>query len=773
MAGEAIEPVQLQMLVKLVEAEESLQGRFLHPRCIGETHVVGNERQNLVRFVIGKAETAANLCSDPHSHFHMAVETDAVRGNTKSGRFAYIVQQGCPGQGDWAAGRKPIQQQERMYPHIAFRVVLRRLRHTFHLYHFRQGLDQQPGFVEQLEGAPCSPFGEHPGQLISDPFVADLAQARRQLLDCPGGRGLQCKREAGSKAHSPQHAQFVFGEALAGVPDGTDQAGIQVVHAAHHVQDRVVGWVQHHAVDGEVAALYILFRTDGEAHCIRVPAVGVGAITAEGSDFGHYLPAPRAWTADQNDAEMRAYGKRLVEQGEHLIGLRTGGNVEILRFAAQQQVTHATANEVGLVAGGAKTGNNLLCRLPCRTGCRNCHVYYYRNVSQPSQLLSVAEGANALRSGLILAIESSCDETAAAVVERGRHILSSVVASQIAIHAPYGGVVPELASREHLRNVVPVVRTALEKAGVNFADLEAIAVTEGPGLAGALLVGVAYAKSLAFALCKPLIAVNHLEGHIHAVLLAQQAALEDKRTLALVVSGGHTHLYLTRHEGESFTYRNVGATLDDAAGEAFDKVAKLLGLGYPGGPWIDALAPHGDPSSVAFTLTQVKQKAHRPGAPKDALRFPFSFSGIKTAVLRYVQIHDLYPSIERRREALAAHSTGGPTAALPLCDSRTLGLIASFQRAVVDDLKRKTFQAAEALGAESILVSGGVAANRELRERFTAEAARRGLPIAFPSVALSTDNAAMIAAAAWPRFLAGSFAPLDLTAHASLPLGYP
>jgi N6-L-threonylcarbamoyladenine synthase len=379
-------------------------------------------------------------------------------------------------------------------------------------------------------------------------------------------------------------------------------------------------------------------------------------------------------------------------------------------------------------------------------------------------------------SGLILAIESSCDETAAAVVERGRLTRSSIVASQIAVHAPYGGVVPELASREHLRNIVPVVRAALQKAGVGFRDLDAIAVTEGPGLAGALLVGVAYAKSLAFALGKPIIAVNHLEGHIHAVLLAQREMLDQadetpNRALALVVSGGHTHLYLTRKEGEHFSYRNVGATLDDAAGEAFDKVAKLLGLGYPGGPWIDALAPHGDPSAVAFTLTQVKHKAHRPSPTADAPRFAFSFSGIKTAVLRYVQIHDLYPSIERRREALAARPGAGPAAALGLCDARTLGLIASFQRAVVDDLKRKTFQAAEALGAESILVSGGVAANRELRLRFTAEAASRGLSIAFPTVALSTDNAAMIGAAAWPRFLAREFAPLDLTADSSLALG--
>jgi N6-L-threonylcarbamoyladenine synthase len=339
---------------------------------------------------------------------------------------------------------------------------------------------------------------------------------------------------------------------------------------------------------------------------------------------------------------------------------------------------------------------------------------------------------------VILGIESSCDETAAAVVDRGRDIRSSIVASQIAIHAPYGGVVPELASREHLRNIVTVVRAAMAKAGVSFADLEAIAVTEGPGLAGALLVGVAYAKSLAFALQKPLIAVNHLEGHIHAVLMGL-GETTPTRALALVVSGGHTHLYLA--QGES--YRNVGATLDDAAGEAFDKVAKLLGLGYPGGPWIDALAVHGDPTSVAFSLTQVKPKAHRPGAPVG--RFSFSFSGIKTAVLRYVQIHDLYPSIERRREALAALPMAGPAEALPLCDARTLGLIASFQRAVVEDLKRKTFQAAEALSAESILISGGVAANRELRERFTAEAQKRGMPIAFPSLALSTDNAAMIA----------------------------
>lgn len=376
--------------------------------------------------------------------------------------------------------------------------------------------------------------------------------------------------------------------------------------------------------------------------------------------------------------------------------------------------------------------------------------------------------------GIILGIESSCDETAAAVVARGREALSNIVASQIATHAPYGGVVPELASREHLRNIVPVVRAALAEAGISYGDLDAISVTCGPGLAGALMVGISYAKALAFALGKPLIAVNHLEGHIHAVLL-QQAELAAEPVplpaLALVVSGGHTHLYLARRNAESWHYTNVGRTVDDAAGEAFDKVAKLLGLGYPGGPWIDFLAAHGDPRAVPFAFAQVKHKVNRKDAHlgDPARDYLFSFSGIKTAVLRYTQTRNMRERIEARRLALGAGAT--PVDALPLCDPETLGLIASFQRAVVDNLRRKTFQAADALGAASVLVSGGVAANRELRVRFTAEAADHGVPVAFPSLALSTDNAAMIAAAAWPKFLARDFAPDDLSANPSLSLG--
>lgn len=380
------------------------------------------------------------------------------------------------------------------------------------------------------------------------------------------------------------------------------------------------------------------------------------------------------------------------------------------------------------------------------------------------------------QTGLILGIESSCDETAASVVRAGEQVLSNVVASQIDIHALYGGVVPELASREHLRNIVPVARAAMREAGVSFRDLDAIAVTEGPGLAGALLVGITYAKSLAFALEKPLIGINHLEGHIHAVLLETRQQTNSPLPLpllALVVSGGHTHLYLAEPRGTSWRYRNVGRTVDDAAGEAFDKVAKLLGLGYPGGPWIDALARHGDPYAVKFSFAQVKQKPHRAGEQdsRSQQRFQFSFSGIKTAVLRYVETHNLRESIEKRRHTLAAIPHPKPADALVLCDAETLGLIASFQRAVVDDLRRKTFAAMETFGSHSLVVSGGVAANRELRERFAAEAKERNLPIAFPSLALSTDNAAMIAAAAWPKLQAKDFAAEDLNATAQLALG--
>jgi len=385
-----------------------------------------------------------------------------------------------------------------------------------------------------------------------------------------------------------------------------------------------------------------------------------------------------------------------------------------------------------------------------------------------------------------LGIETSCDETAAAVVRCGAEILSNTVASQIRVHSPYGGVVPELASREHLRNILPVVRAALAEAGVMYEDIDAVAVTEGPGLAGALLVGISFAKSLAFALGKPLIAVNHLEGHIHAVLLEEVlgtapegASRQDDRaglTLALVVSGGHTHLYLAEFDAEAgaWAYRNVGRTVDDAAGEAFDKVAKLLGLGYPGGPWIDALAPHGNPAAVPFSFSQIKAKVHRrgqPGALDPAEAIYFSFSGIKTAMLRHTKVYEMGASIEARRAALAGLAGAKPADALPLCDEPTLDLIASFQRSVVDDLRRKTFRAAERLGAERVIVSGGVAANRELRVRFTAEAAERHLSIAFPSVALATDNAAMIAAAAWPKFVAGEFAAEELTAEPSLRLG--
>ena len=377
----------------------------------------------------------------------------------------------------------------------------------------------------------------------------------------------------------------------------------------------------------------------------------------------------------------------------------------------------------------------------------------------------------------ILGIESSCDETGAAVVRSGEKVISNVVASQIALHQIYGGVVPELASREHLRAIVPVVRQALTEAKQSYESVDAIAVTQGPGLAGALLVGISYAKALAFALDKPLIAVNHLEGHIHAVLLEERQKGNHELqfpVLALVVSGGHTHLYLAAQKNEGWTYENIGHTRDDAAGEAFDKVAMLLGLGYPGGPITDSMAPHGDPTAVKFPPAQIKHRDRRNHRQKpddnEQPRFDFSYSGIKTAVLRYVEVHEMRSSIEKRREVLAKIQKPRLEDYLANCDKRTLDLVASFQRAMVEDLVGKTLAPARACDVATLFVTGGVAANSELRKTFEQRAAQDGVPVYFPSRPLSTDNAAMIAAAAYPKFLAGDFAGMDFSAEASLAL---
>ncbi len=357
----------------------------------------------------------------------------------------------------------------------------------------------------------------------------------------------------------------------------------------------------------------------------------------------------------------------------------------------------------------------------------------------------------------ILAIESSCDETAAAVIENETTILSSVVASQLSVHAKYGGVVPELASREHLRAVVPVVREAMSAAGLQWRDLDAVAATSGPGLAGALLVGLTYAKAISFATGIPLIAVNHIEGHIHAVILeaAQRGTPVELPALAMIVSGGHTHLFEARAAGG---YRLMGRTRDDAAGEAFDKVAKLLGFGYPGGPVIDRLAPWGDPDAVRFTSAKMKGN-----------NLDFSFSGLKTAVLRWVESHEMTAEIEVRKALLRA--TPWPTTEqwLEVTPAATLDLVASFQRTVVDELLKHAVNATDQLeGIRSLIVSGGVACNSGLREAVNSRSV--GIPVHFPSPGLSTDNAVMIAAAAFPKFRAGQFADLDAAAEPNLAL---
>jgi N6-L-threonylcarbamoyladenine synthase len=334
---------------------------------------------------------------------------------------------------------------------------------------------------------------------------------------------------------------------------------------------------------------------------------------------------------------------------------------------------------------------------------------------------------------VVLGIETSCDETAAAVLADGHRILSNVVASQDSIHAPYGGVVPELASRRHLEVIVGVVEKALADAGVRLPDLDGIAVTQGPGLVGSLLVGCSMAKALAYVHRLPVVGVNHLEGHIYAAFLADDPPVHP--FLALVVSGGHTSLYQARAPLE---YALVGQTRDDAAGEAFDKVAKLLGLGFPGGPIIQRTAEDGDPAAIAFPLAQMSDGGR-----------DFSFSGIKTSVSLYVKRHG------------------------PLTPARVADVCASFQAAVVKMLVRKTVRASLHLGVKRIVLTGGVAANEPLRAALRAQAAEHGLTLHIPPPSLCTDNAAMIAAAGTARLAAGQRADLTMNARPDLALAGP
>jgi N6-L-threonylcarbamoyladenine synthase len=345
----------------------------------------------------------------------------------------------------------------------------------------------------------------------------------------------------------------------------------------------------------------------------------------------------------------------------------------------------------------------------------------------------------------MLGIETSCDETSAAVVSENDGVWtigSNVVASQVAIHREWGGVVPELASRQHIRDICGVVRAALDGAHVQLQDVDAIAVTQGPGLVGSLLVGVSFAKSLALSLKRPLVPVHHLAGHIESLFLEHGSLALP--LVALVVSGGHTSLYLVREAG---SYERLGRTRDDAAGEAYDKVAKLLGLGYPGGPIVDRRAREGNDEGVSFPSTRITHADRN--APSIKGDLDFSFSGLKTAVLRHV----------RQR------AQGGP-----LTDSEINDICASFQRVVVTTLLDRLFDAADRCGAQSVGIAGGVSANSRLRRDSVERGARAGLPVYIPHISLSTDNAAMIAAAGLRNFHAGRIAGMNLNADASLEL---
>ncbi len=338
---------------------------------------------------------------------------------------------------------------------------------------------------------------------------------------------------------------------------------------------------------------------------------------------------------------------------------------------------------------------------------------------------------------IVLGIESSCDETAAAIVRDGSEMLSSVISSQIEIHKRFGGVVPELASREHLEKIVPVVDEAFERAGLSKTEIDAVAVTSGPGLVGSLLVGVSYAKAMAYALKKPIVGVNHIEGHIYSVVFENPPI--QYPAFALVVSGGHTNLFLVPGPGR---YRVLARTRDDAAGEAFDKVAKMLGLGYPGGPIIERLAREGNPRAVLFSIPRMGD-----GRPD------FSFSGLKTAVSKHVRETGLQPI------APGQEATQG-----------IKDLAASFQSVVVRSLVNTTERLAIEHKPQTLIVAGGVACNGSLREATEEAGKRLGIPVYFPSRHLSTDNAAMIAAAGTARLQAGERAGFDLNADVSMRL---
>jgi N6-L-threonylcarbamoyladenine synthase len=360
----------------------------------------------------------------------------------------------------------------------------------------------------------------------------------------------------------------------------------------------------------------------------------------------------------------------------------------------------------------------------------------------------------------VLGIETSCDETAAAVVREGREIRSNVVASQIALHQSHGGVVPELAARGHVKAIIPVVETALAEAGIGRREIDAIAVTEGPGLAGSLLVGVNVAKTLAYVLDCPLVPINHLESHIYANWLAR--ANEDPVAppafplVCLLVSGGHTELILMTGHGK---YRHLGRTLDDAAGEAFDKGARLLGLGYPGGPAIQRAAEGGDPTRFELPRAWLGDS------------YDFSFSGLKTALLRIVEPYRLpaTPAVRPAPGGFVEHRPPVYTDDLPAAD-----LAAAYQEAVVDVLAVKAVRAARDFDAKTLLLAGGVAANAALRRRIAAEVdgvlGKNGLPVRWPPVALCTDNAAMVAGAAFFAIRRGAQAGWEADVHPRLPL---
>lgn len=575
-----------------------------------------------------------------------------------------------------------------MGPHITFVVVLGGLGHAFAGLEFRQHKGQNARVLQILKSHRCAARHDDFIEFVTHTFPTDFVGQRRVFFNRGISVRMVAKTQRVFKTDGSQDAQMVFQNALVRVANKANEFVAYVVAASHKIQHLLGERIVKKSVDSEVAAQRIV-RGVGENHGVGTTPITGAGVAAESRHFKRVTVFVHV-----NDPEGFAHGVSVREKFFNLLRQSAGGNVVVFGLAVHQHVAHATARPVGLMAGVLKSAHNV-------------DGGFLHGVVDIVAKLCYSFSMK------ILAIETSCDETSVSLVEDGRKVLSNVIASQISKHAPNGGVVPEVAAREHISAMIPVLREALSEAGLTWDEVDAIAVTKEPGLVGSLVVGRMTASALAFALNKPLIEVNHVHGHMYSSWLGESAAPEFP-VLILTVSGGHNELVLMRGHGQ---FEMVAETLDDSAGEAFDKIARLLGLGYPGGPAIEERAKLGNPAAVKFPVALRGEKN-------------FSFSGLKTSVFYYLKENEARLSDEHFVNDTAA----------------------AFQEAVVNALVEKLMLAVEEYAPREVHLTGGVSANRFLRGRIEEELSRlRDAPLFRSPVKIEycTDNAAMIGAAAF------------------------